>query len=251
MSRFNISIITLIVCALWTQQIKGGDHTFFKGEVSASNMFLDIPLIALTGLINQNGYIYENYWTTSVVTNSKDTDNLSSDFSLKSIFNDIGTGIKLGYKSEKSESFFNWATYGSLNYRLNQFKIQLPEENSPRLTYYKNAIHRIQIGVGIKATFGGMYQNIRVSIDFGLRYNIPIAYSGDLSDGTKLLNSGMSPIYTFTIFGGHKWMKNIGLALGLWYEHGNYKLFKQNDRFDNTPYKLRSVGINITWRKWK
>ncbi len=249
MKLFKSILLSITAALISTQQVYGGDHTYFKMEGQESNGFLGLAMIGLSGVINSRANFYDNYIVFPVVSGTKTLEYSGpKPFSARDLFKNLGLGLKLGYKSDDPEAIFNWATYGSLHYAENQFAnyFQL-DKNSIKGDNYWNRIHRMQMGVGVKGIFGSMDWNIRFSVDVALRYNLPFAYAGDLPGGKDLLKPGFSPVFSFIIVGGEKWLNNKIATVGMYYEPGTYKIFKRNDMFDNSPFKMHTVGINITW----
>lgn len=229
-------------------------HLYFKGDFTSLNLFTEVATMGITALINRSTgeFTYDNIWNFAITGGDLGGNSINFNLpsytgvSLRSLFGNFGTGVKLGYKTDNI-GFFNFAAFGSLHYRLNNFASSLP--NSP--DYDNNAIHRIQVGLGGNVTFGRIDQSIRVMVEVGARYNIPVYYSGVYGDGVGCLNSGITPTLAITV-GGPKLMKKMGLNVGLHFEFMSYDWFKESQYFTK-PYSISTwnMGVNLTMCPWK
>ncbi|MDE5646281.1 MAG: hypothetical protein K2I57_00435 [Muribaculaceae bacterium] len=247
-------LTTLSILLVSTQSNAQERHLYFKGDISSPHLITEATSIGITALINRSTgqFTYDNIFNIPITSGDLNGNSIKLKtishygLSLNDIFNNFGTGIKLGYKTDNF-GFFNFATFGSAHYRFNNISLSFPNSTD----YYDNSIHRIQFGIGANMTLGRIDQSARVTIEFGARYNIPIGYSGELGDGTGCLNSGITPIFAITV-GGPKLMKKMGMNIGLHFEFMSYDWFKESEHFTN-PYTINTwnLGLNLTMCPWK
>lgn len=129
-------------------------------------------------------------------------------FKARDLFNDISTGIKLGYKSD-SFSSVNWGIFAGTHYSINQFGAQLPGMDgysNERYTYFKP-------GAGFYLMFGSIEQRLRVQVEMGARYNIPLKYHGNITDLPEPLNSGISSYYSLKFGGAYDFSGGIFVSV--------------------------------------
>jgi|GEM_PF-4163260 hypothetical protein len=246
-------LISIIIISLAGQTVHAkNDHFYFKGDISSTNIFTFFIGTGLTALINYktNEFTYDNYWMFPSISGSMD--GVYKENIIKDMFDNIGTGVKLGYQSTDF-SFFNWAAYGSLHYRYNTYNTMIKRlYPSPSMSSVDD-VHRVQLGIGGHVILGSPENFVRGKIDFGLRYNVPFSYKGNWGDGPGCLNKGISPVFLFMIGGGEKWMKKIkvNMNIGFMVELAPYNMFKTSEVItkDDT-YKVNYIGVNFTLCPW-
>lgn len=257
-----ISILTILLISLSSPA--GNPGTYFNGEFTSGNLWIDMLGIWATNEINKpkKNFFFNNYLTMStlsvdiesysnktLVTNSSDNF-LSCSYSYKfpELLNGLGTGIKWGYKKEYHSFLTSWALYGSLHATYNYYLLDVNKigEGTEKSG---NSVMRVSPGIGANLTVGKLGPQ-RVTLDINLRYDIPVLYKGDFGNGTSCLKSGLSPRISMGVWGPH--LKKLGMNIGMFYEWMNYNLFKQSDYFIE-PYKVKgnTFGINFTMYAWE
>lgn len=263
MKKLKKVICAILIASFTTPALMAGENLYIRGDIQSGNLYTGVLGMGIAAWINHNAndYAVDSYLTINSIHNAGVSNGgRMVGFKVHDLFNDIGAGIKLGYQTDDNTlRFINWAVYGSFHYRESSFailtRIDNPEysdiEGFGKAYEYNNAIHKFQIGIGANITFGEPRAIIRPTVDFGLRYNIPFIYSGDLCNSAGGLNSGLSPVLSISVGSEEHWLKTVGIKLGIWVDFGTYKLFKRNDRFDSDPYKYTTVGMNFTLCPWK
>ena len=249
MKRIKTMLVVLLMICMTASTLRADDHVYFKGDLSSANMWMTFLNMGITTLINNqtNEYTYNNVWNFGGVNSNPEN---MHGFKLEDLFSLYGTGIKIGYKSDNF-GFFNYAPYGSLHYNVNCFDIETVTSTDFHFTKYENTIHNAQIGGGVNLLLGSVESNIRFNIDAGIRYNIPLYYKGELANSVSDLNSGIHYVIGTTLVGGRKWMKKVGLSIGVVLEFSPTRTFKNSDIFDSSHYKYLSFGWVCTICPWK
>jgi len=258
-----ICFLTIIVVSLSPMTVKS--ETFFKGEITSGNFYVDMLGIWATYGINKahgtGGFLYDNYLTMSSLSVDVGSNNYSvstsSDSFNKSLFgfkfqellNGLGTGIKLGYSNHYEFFVKQWGLYGSIGTTYNYYVLDVNRVGTSAQTF-DNSVLKVSPGVGAQIDFGKVTSPVSVRLDVNLRYDIPILYSGDMGSGASCLNSGLSPRISLTV-GGATLMKK-GMNIGVFYEWMTYDLFKPSEYFIE-PYQVSgsTCGINFTMYPWK
>ena len=258
-----ISILTILVISMSSMSVKA--ETYFKGEMTSGNVYIDVLGIWTTYWINKSkeNFVFDNYLTMSALSVDVDSHSNrmiianSSDNFLKPLYsfkfpeflNGLGTGVKWGYQKHYFSFLKSWAIYGSLHATYNYYILDVNKigEGTEK---YGNSVMRVSPGIGANITIGKPTSPMSVLLDVNLRYDIPILYKGDLGSGAGCLKSGLSPRITMIIGGPH--LKKKGMNVGLFYEWMNYNLFKPSEYFVE-PYKVKgsTFGINFTMYPWK
>lgn len=258
-----ISILTILVVSMSSMTVKS--ETYFKGEMTSGNLWVDFLSVWATYWINKSkgSFVYDNYLTISalsvdidsysngtIITNS--SDNIIKPlytFKFPDIFNGLGTGINWGYKKTYESYLESWAIYGLVNatynyYILDMNKIGAGTEKSG------NSVIRVSPGIGANISISKPFSKFNVVFDVKLKYDIPILYHGDFGSGSGCLKSGLSPRISMLLAGPH--FRKKGMKIGIFYEWMNYNLFKPSEYFIE-PYKVRgyTFGINFTMYPWK
>ena len=159
---------------------------------------------------------------------------------VKDLFADCNFGTRLGYQSF-NPGVFNWAVYGSAHYRINQFK--LGESDN----LLREDIHRLHVGGGLLFSFGNIEHATRIVVEAGLRYNIPVKYSGNMgSEAKDIIASGLTSHYCFR-FGGLGFLK----GLGVFAEIPHYNIFKNDVAVAGLSVKPYTIGITYTILPWE
>lgn len=239
-------------------------ETYFKADVTSSNLYLDLLGGWATYGINKakGGIVCDNYLTLDALSISSDnavtgthisssSKNLESPYSFKvpNLFNGLGMGVKWGYKKELGTFAKDFAVYGSLHARYNYYIVEMATSSS-HFEDYGNSVLKLSPGAGANVTFGKDTSPVSVMLDFNLKYDIPVLYHGEFGDGAGCLNSGLTPRISLIVGGPH--LKKLGMNVGIFYEWSSYDLFKSSEYFVGSySAKTSCFGINFTMFPWK
>lgn len=220
-------------------------HLFIKGDFSSLNFWTLLASMGTSALINRNAddFLWDNIWCIGMLYNGIGSDMTKTVYSFKpaDLFSNFGTGVKVGYRT-RNTGFFNYKGYGSIHYRTNNQRFSLKNERDKHL----NSLHRLQLGVGGIVDLARIDQPLHVIIDLGLRFNIPLYYSGPYGEGPGCLNWGFTPVLGVS-FAGRKLLKTTGMNLGFFCELPGYHVFKKSDEFPGiNSIKTYSFGFNLT-----
>lgn len=260
MLKIKQLIIILFIGLLPLQTFaEKSEHFFFKGEFSSMNIIPVFAGMGIAALINRssNDFVWDNMWMMGGFIDAEIAgESITSDvdfwgFKPHQLFSLLGTGVKMGYKTD-NVGFFNFKGYGSLHYQTSN-RMMTDWENRYNFEADKvlNSMHWMQVGIGGIAELGAIHHNVRVALDFGVRYNIPIAYSGPYGEGASALKAGIVPVIRVTV-AGRKLMKTTGMNIGLEWQMPSYNVFKESE-IVQPPYSLKTSywGINMTICPWK
>lgn len=267
MKSLRHTLIALFVIIIPGQaSAERNPHLYLRGDFTSTNFLTYLATLGTTALINNKygDFLWDNYLGAgafnltapngnSLGAGSDELNNNLYGLKAKNIFSRFGTGIKIGYRTFDPLSFFNFRYYGSFHYLLTHCDIGIPGTfEYGHYTYDLNAFHSIRIGAGAGMRLGKIETGLQFDIDFGLEYNIPIAYSGSIVNGPSGLSSGFAPTISVKM-GGPKLMRKTGMVIGLMFEFPGYDVFKESNKIipiDNAKYYY--IGINFTicpWRK--
>lgn len=137
-------------------------------------------------------------------------------FKGKNLLSNIIVGDKMGYISDNLSSV-NYCFYGAAYYNLQQFKLMSDETN-----YTSLATQRLQLGGGAMLILGSIEKKFRFIIDAGLRYNLPLNFSGDgfTASTGDMMNKGVTSHYMIKC----SWDNSV--AVGATVDLMHYNMFK-------------------------
>ena len=138
------------------------------------------------------------------------------EFKGKNLLSNIIVGDKMGYISDNLSSV-NYCVYGAAYYNLQQFKLMSDETN-----YTSLATQRLQLGGGAMLILGSIEKKFRFIIDAGLRYNLPLNFSGDgfTASTGDMMNKGVTSHYMIKC----SWDNSV--AVGATVDLMHYNMFK-------------------------
>lgn len=187
---------------------------------------------------NLNGYQGFDDWNYDRFNDDPDYeygDDGFAKFKGKNLLSNVIIGDKMGYLSDNL-SFVNYCVYGAAYYNLQQFKLMYDDED-----YANLSTQRMQLGGGFMLTFGSIESKSRIIIDGGLRYNIPLNFSGDGIEGSTadIMNKGISSHYMFK----YSWDNSV--AVGATVDMMHYNMFKDESLCGNKS-KIFEFGITLS-----
>lgn len=223
-------------------------HFYYKLDVGTSNIYSFAVANIATAWLNKAtdrmlfnaAYTYTHPAVSGASPELKARNCNVAGITARDVFADITTGAKLGYQSF-SPGMFNWGIFGSAHYRINQFETKPAGADR----YGHNNLHRLQVGGGLMLNLGEMESPTRVTVEAGLRYNIPV--KGKDGAGTvplETLRKGLSSHYAVRING-----KGALQGIGLYADIPHYKVWKMPADIANA--KLYTVGLIYTITPWE
>ena len=242
----KLCILMLVMLNLYnTSMAKGkshirNNHLILNAEVASGSPYTFAVSSVITGLLNYyvlNDAFFENSYTYTFY--STNIDGLKArtmnpmGLTAREMFNNIQTGLKLGYQTYRPE-FFNCGIYATAHYKMEQFKVGYDSDNM-----FNHRIQRVLVGATALVSLGSMKQPQRVIIEAGLRYSIPLTYKSPNGNGKSMLNEGYSSHYAVKI-ASRGMLQDIGIFADI--DHFNlWKNYKPNHR-------LRDFSIGVTWK---
>lgn len=230
-------------------EIGGGNVWTFVGFEAISmilNQLTHMPLteatlrfgVPISEYGNLNGYQGFYDWNYDRFINNPDYgsgDDGAIKFRGRNLSSNIIVGDKIGYLSDNLGAI-NYCAYGAAYYNLQQFKLMSDEVN-----YTNLCTQRLQLGGGLMLIFGSIEKKGRFIIDGGIRYNVPLAFSGDgLSSSTNdMMNKGVTSHYMI------KYSWDNAIAIGATVDLMHYNMFKDETLCGNQS-KIFEFGITIS-----
>lgn len=264
MKKKNI-FLTAIMCILVTisfvTPVSAQRHFYNRIELGGGNVWTFLGMEAVSIIVNQvthrplteatlrfgvpiseegnlNGYQGFDDWNYDRFNDDPDNeygDNGFAKFKGKNLLSNIIIGDKMGYLSDHL-GLVNYCIYGAAYYNLQQFKLMSDYEN-----YTNLSTQRMQLGGGFMLIFGSVESKSRIIIDGGLRYNIPLNFSGNGVAGSTndIMNKGISSHYMF------KYSWDNSAAVGATVDMMHYNMFKDENLCGNKS-KIFEFGITLT-----
>lgn len=238
-----LCLVSIISCVPAKAQ-----HFYYKLDVGTSNIYSFAVTNIATAWLNKAtdrmlfnaAYTYTHPAVTGTGADLKTRNYNVAGITAHDVFADITTGAKLGYQSF-SPGLFNWGIFGSAHYRINQFESKFAGAGH----YGHNNLQRLQVGGGLMLNLGEMESPTRVTVEAGLRYNIPL--KGKDADGTiplETLQKGLSSHYAIRING-----RGALQGIGIYADIPHHKVWKTPE--GSTNVKLYTFGIVYTITPWK
>lgn len=217
---YTLAVATFLSATLSTAWAQGGlhrdrakDHNlYFHVEMTSGNIY---PVVSsmVTGLFNywldrpvfETGYNY-SFLSAKYEGSKLDVKNNSfNGITARELFNDIYVGVNVGYQTYKPQTF-NFGFYASAGYKIDQFRIRGWEEAD----YGRHNIHRAQVGLTAFTTIGSLDNPLKVTVEAGCRYNIPVLYNSPYDDKAKSLESGLTSHFAVK-FAGEGVLQDFGV----------------------------------------
>lgn len=264
MKRTLLNVVVVAIALMMTSETKvlaqrhvynrmefgGGNAWTFMGLELASmilNDAVNYPLSEATLRFGVPSSEYGNLnsmqgfddWNKDRFVGASD-DERSSDgvisFAARDLFSNIIVGDKIGYISDR-QGFMNYCVYAAAYYNLQQLKLM-----HNRYDYSRLNTQRFQAGGGLMLIFGSIERKNRVILDAGLRYNIPLYFSGaDIAGSSNdIMNKGLSSHYMF------KYSMSSIMAVGATFDMMHYNLFKDESLVGSTS-KITEFGITLSF----
>lgn len=237
--RIKLQSVILIIAfiAITALPVSAQRHFYNRVELGAGNVYSFVGTTAISIIANQLAHRPITESSLRFVIPCSEYGNLNSfqgfnDFNYdrfnseqeeyngyikfggRDLLSNISVGDKMGYISDNLGSV-NYCIYGAAYYNLLQFRLmQTADDYTPIST------QRLQLGAGAMLTLGSIESNDRFIIDAGVRYNLPIGFSG--VDGTvgEMMNRGVSSHYML------KYSYKSQIAAGLTIDVMHYNMFK-------------------------
>jgi len=223
-------------------------NLYYRLDVGTNNIYSFAAANLATAGLNAltDKMLFDNAYTYTYLSTS---DELKANgynvagMTAREIFSDVTAGGKIGYQSFNPGSF-NWGVYGSVHYRVNQFK-----------TIFKgtadevhNSVQRLLLGGGLLLNIGDIESNTRFVIEAGMRYEVPLNYNRLYGQNVSdVLNSGLSSHFALRINGN-----GLLQGLGVYADIPHYDLFKKTSGYSNSPnLKMYTFGLIYTITPWK
>lgn len=242
---------TLLIGILFiVVQQADAQHFYHRIDIGTNNIYTFVASNLITAGLNAatNDMLFDTSYNYSYLDLSANESVKTKNYDMlgltaRDIFSDVRIGTKLGYQSFNFGAF-NWGIYGSVHYKLNQFKTQVEGID----VFTKHNIQKLMLGGGLMMILGSMENNTRVIIEAGLRYDTPLSYKGGCGGETNdMANSGLSSNVSIR-FGGTGWLQGLGLYADI----PHYNMFKSGGLYFSNPHlKMYSFGIIYTISPWK
>lgn len=215
-------------------------HFFHRIDFGSGNLYTFVGSNLITAFANyfshdvlfDNSFNYTFFNGENSYGSIKTKPNNLLGLSAKDLFNDLSSGIKLGYKSDNFGNF-NWGLYGTCQYKLNQFRSNWTltgEFNHERFSYLKP-------GVSIYTLFGSIENKIKWQLEAGVQYCMPLTYSGSFGKGSGILNKGIASHYAVKIGGA------TDFSCGIFLDMYHFDIFKKE--YVNN-FKMYNIGVTFT-----
>ena len=230
-------------------EIGGGNVWTFVGLEAVSmilNHVTHMPLteatlrfgVPISEYGNLNGYQGFYDWNYDRFTDDPDYgsgDDGFAKFKGRNLLSNIIIGDKMGYLSDNLGSV-NYCVYGSAYYNLQQFKLMSDETN-----YTNLSTQRLQLGGGLMLILGSIEKKGRFIIDGGIRYNLPLKFSGDgfSSSTNDMMNKGVTSHYMV------KYSWDNAIAVGATVDVMHYNMFK-DETLCGAQSKMFEFGITLS-----
>lgn len=230
----------LSVCIVYAQsdiRLKN-HHIIFNGEIASGNLYTMAISSVMTGFLNYyllNDAFFENSFSYTLYSPNENNIKIKTlnpmGLTASELFNNVQTGIKLGYQTYRPE-FLNAGVYVSAHYKLDQFKVG----NGDNISHHRT--QRALFGVNGLISLGSMEQPSRVIIEIGLRYSLPLAYKSPVGWIKERLNDGFVSHYAVMVASRGMW-QNIGIYADI----NHFDLLKNFD----SGKRLNNYTFGITW----
>lgn len=245
MKKILFTIVTLALCTGMPAQTRSkthikNSHLILNAEIASGSPYVFAASSVVTGLLNYyllNDAFFENSFSYSFYSTNVDglkarTQNPMG-LTARELFNNIQTGLKLGYQTYRPE-FFNCGIYATGHYKLEQFKVGYDKDNMSN-----HRAQRFLVGATALMSLGSMKQPQRVIIEAGLRYSISLAYKSPLGENKSQLNDGLTSHYAVKIAS-----RGMLQDIGIYADIDHFNLWK-----DYKPdHKLHDFTIGVTWK---
>lgn len=218
-------------------------NLYFRVETASGNIY---PVVTsmVTGLFNYwlDQPIFETSYNYSFLTAKYGNEKLDvknnkfNGLTANDLFNDIQVGVKIGYQTYTSD-LFNFGVYASGTYKIDQFQVKGFGETD----YQNHNIHRAQLGLNAFTTIGSMENPLKVTIEAGCRYNIPVLYKSPYDDDAKSLNSGLTSHFAVKFAG-----EGILQDFGVFANFNHYNLLK-SDKVKGNVNDIKGWTIGLTF----
>lgn len=237
--RIQSAILIMTVIAVSALSASAQRHFYNRVELGAGNVYSFVGTTAISIIANQIAHRPITESSLRFVIPYSENGNLNSfqaindfnydrfnseqedydgyiKFGVRDLLSNICIGDKMGYISDNLGSV-NYCFYGAAYYNLLQFRLMHSADD-----YTPIRTQRLQLGGGGMLTLGSIESNDRFIIDAGLRYNLPIGFSG--VDGTvnEMMNRGISSHYML------KYSYKSQIAAGFTFDVMHYNMFKDS-----------------------
>jgi len=187
---------------------------------------------------NLNGYQGFYDWNSERFINDEEYasgDDGYAKFGKRNLLSNIIVGDKMGYLTDRL-GLTNFCFYGAAYYNLQQFKLMKNYDD-----YNNLSTQRLQLGGGLMVILGSIESKNRFIFDGGVRYNLPLAFSGENISGSvdDIMNKGLTSHYMF------KWSHNNSTAVGITVDVMHYNMFKDESLCGNKS-KLLEFGLTLS-----
>ncbi len=213
---------------------------YHRIEIGSGNLYSFVAGNLIAGFANYytHSVLFDNSFTYTLFSGKTDLGSVKTKpenligITARDLFNDISGGVKLGYNSDNFDNF-NWGVYGSLYYKLNQFK-SLWHTNAE---YTRERFSYLKPGIGFFALFGSIEQKVKYQLEAGIQYCCPIAYTGVFGSKTNTLNSGIGSHYAIKIGGA------TDFSCGIYVDLYHFDLYKKEYC---KKFKMYNLGVTFT-----
>lgn len=238
-------MVLLVLCVAQSvnaqRDIRIKNHNLiFNADLGFGNPYTFALSSVATGLANyylfndaffENSFLYSLYSVDPARVKARTMDPMG--LTAKDLFNNVQAGLKLGYQTYSAE-YFNCGFYGSVHYKLDQFKVG---ENDGDMAAHRAG--RMLFGATALLSFGRMDQSSRVIVEAGARYSYGVSYKSPLGDSKEYLNNGFMSHFALKL-ASLSLLQDVGVFLDI--NHFNlWKDYKPN-------HKLKDVTFGISWK---
>lgn len=237
------SLRFISVLLLWIASLSAFPQSrnfYYRADVESGNVYTFVGSNLITAFANyfSHDVLFDNSFQYSFFSGETSLGKVKTKpqnmlgLTARDLFNDITLGGKIGYKSDSMDSF-NWGAYGSLHYKLNQFKCLWNSYED----YLQERFSFIKPGIGLYGLFGGIEHKYKFQIEAGVQYCIPTGYNGVFGSGSKNLNSGISTHYALKL-GGY-----VDFSGGIFLDIYHFNIYKKELC---NKFKMFNMGLTLT-----
>lgn len=225
---------------------QGHDQRFyFKLDLESGNIFTCAAFAGVSAGLNAATHrsFSINAYTINNIKAKENTDVKNYEWNktnAEDLFKDIQTGARIGVKTDY-ESFVNIGFYGSVHYKLNQFKL----EDFATKEFQKHSIHRVLFGLSALMQLGGYGRDFKAFFEAGARYAIATKYQNPYGADKSGLNNGIISHWAFHFSPNGS---TIGFQdIGVFFDMNHYNILKDKAFAQSTINEIKMWTIGITF----
>lgn len=219
---------------------------YYNIDLGYGNMYAFALSSCLTGTLNYliDRPLFENAYEYNIPCFTSSSGMTYSDYKTFGItkndfLKNVKTGLKLGYHSDYL-GLCNYIVYASLHYKHDVYLLQSDVEG----THDSN---RLMPGVGASLIIGRIHDDgIRVRLDAGLRYSLPMSHISNYAVDKTQCNSGFISHFGVKIIGDNMF-QNLGLYVDISHFNMLNRRYTNNGILVYEGIRYQPISIGLTW----